>query len=55
MIAFNMIHDVIRTANPFPYTAKYMFVGYFNNKTQQNQMLKDKWNTYIVLPYIKII
>ena len=23
-IAVNMIHDVIRTANPFPYTAKFM-------------------------------
>ena len=23
----NMIHDVIRTANPFPYTAKLIFVG----------------------------
>ena len=24
--AVNMIHDVIRTLNPFPYTAKFMFV-----------------------------
>ena len=31
----NMIHDVISTANPFPDTAKYMFVGVRNNKTQQ--------------------
>ena len=31
----NMIHDVIRTANPFPYTAKLMLVGVRNNKTQQ--------------------
>ena len=23
--AVNMIHDVITTANPFPYTAKFMF------------------------------
>ena len=23
----NMIDDVIRTAYPFPYTAKFMFVG----------------------------
>ena len=23
----NMIHDVITTRNPFPYTAKFMFVG----------------------------
>ena len=33
--AVNMIHDVIRTANPFPYTAKFMFVCIRNNKTQQ--------------------
>ena len=33
--AVNMIHDVIRTANPFPYTAKYMFVSVRNNKTHQ--------------------
>ena len=31
----NMINDVIRTANPFPYTAKVVFVGVRNNKTQQ--------------------
>ena len=31
----NMIHDVIRTANPFRYTAKFIFVGVRNNKTQQ--------------------
>ena len=33
--AANMIHDVITTANPFPFTAKFMFVGVRNNKTQQ--------------------
>ena len=33
--AVNMIHDVIRTANPLPYTAKFMFAGVTNNKTQQ--------------------
>ena len=33
--AVNMIHDVITTVNPFPYTAKFMFVGVRNNKTQQ--------------------
>ena len=33
--AVNMIHDVITTANPFPYTAKFKFVGVRNNKTQQ--------------------
>ena len=29
----NMIHDVIRTGNPFLYTTKLMFVSYRNNKT----------------------
>ena len=33
--AVSMIPDVIRTANPFPYTAKFMCVGVRNNKTQQ--------------------
>ena len=33
--AVNLINDVIRTANPFPYTAKFTFVGVRNNKTQQ--------------------
>ena len=28
----NMIHDVIRTANPFPYFAKFMLVGVRNKK-----------------------
>ena len=32
--AVNVLHDVILTANPFPYTAKYIFVGVTNNKTQ---------------------
>ena len=31
----NMIHDVITIPNPFPYTAKFMFDGARNNKTQQ--------------------
>ena len=31
----NVIHDVITTAGPFPYTAKFVFVGVRNNKTQQ--------------------
>ena len=39
--AVNMIHEVITTANSLPYTAKFMFVGVRNNKTQR-QMLKDK-------------
>ena len=33
--AVNMMNDVIRTANTFPYTARFMFVGVRNNKTQQ--------------------
>ena len=33
--AVNMIHDVIRKANQFPYTAKFMFVSVRSNKTQQ--------------------
>ena len=32
--AVNMIHDVIKTPNPFPYTAYVMFVDVRNNKTQ---------------------
>ena len=30
-----VIHDVITTASLFPNTAKFMFVGIRNNKTQQ--------------------
>ena len=33
--AVNMVHDVISTANPFPDTDRFMFVGERNNKTQQ--------------------
>ena len=33
--AVYVIHDVIITAKPIPYTAKFMFVGVRNNKTQQ--------------------
>ena len=33
--AVKKIHDVIKTANPFSYTAKFMFDGVRNNKTQQ--------------------
>ena len=53
--AVNVIHDVITTANSFPYNAKFMLVGVGNNKTKKNQTLKDKYNTYIVLSYIKNI
>ena len=33
--AVNVIHDVIKTANPCPYTAKFMFVGVRHNKSEQ--------------------
>ena len=33
--AVNIIHDVVTTPNPFPYTAKFMFVGVRSNETQQ--------------------
>ena len=35
--AVELIHDVITTANAFPYTAKFMFVGFRNNKTQRGR------------------
>ena len=39
----NMVHDVIRTANPFPYTAKFMFFGVRNKKNNSpNETLKDR-------------
>ena len=34
-MAVNVIHDVISTASPFPYTAKFIFVGVRNYKTRQ--------------------
>ena len=33
--AVNMIHDINTTANPFPYTAKFMTDCVRNNKTEQ--------------------
>ena len=33
--AVNMLHDVIATPDPFPYTANFMFVGVRHNKRQQ--------------------
>ena len=32
--------DVTRTANAFPYTAEFMFIGVRNNKTQQTRHRK---------------
>ena len=31
----SVINDIIKTAKPFPNTAKFMFVGFRNNKAQQ--------------------
>ena len=33
--AVNMIHDVISTANLYPYTAKFTFDSVRNDKTKQ--------------------
>ena len=33
--AVNVIHDVITTGKPFPYTAKFLFLGVRNDKIQQ--------------------
>ena len=38
--AVSMIHDAIRTANPFLYTVKFMFVSVRKNKTLQIKILK---------------
>ena len=35
--AVSMIHDIIRTTNPFPYTAQFMFVGVRNKKKKLNK------------------
>ena len=35
--AVSVIHDVITTANPFSYTANFMFLRVINNKTQQSR------------------
>ena len=35
--AVNVTHDVITTANPFPCSAKFIFVGVRNYKTQQSR------------------
>ena len=42
-----VIHDVITTTDPIPYTAKFMFVGVKNNKTQQIRRSKiNRLRTY---------
>ena len=42
--AVSMIHDVIITHNPFPYTTKFMFVGVRYNKTQQGLKMINSSN-----------
>ena len=36
--AVNIIHDVITTPNPFPYTAKFMVVGVRNTKLNKSDV-----------------
>ena len=43
--AVNIIHDVVVTPNPYPYTVKFGFVSIKNHKVQQNQTLKNEKNT----------
>ena len=50
--AVTMIHDVITTANLFPYTAKFMFDGARNNTSEQLRRLKiNRIRTYQKLIY----
>ena len=60
MPKYPSIHDVITTANPFPYTAKFMFVGVsrLNNKTDQIRRRKRnriRIYVYSVLVYQKYL
>ena len=41
-----MIHDVIPPAYPFPYTAKFMFVG-VRNKTEQSKSVVERYIEYV--------
>ena len=52
--AVNIIHDVIITPNPFPYTAKFVFVGVRINKFKKMRRLK-KNRLPTLLSYIKSI
>ena len=36
--AVKIIHDVIRTTNQFPYTAKFVCVGLRNNKINKSNV-----------------
>ena len=51
-----MIHDVIGTAIPFPYTANFMFVGVINNKAQQTRRRKiNRIRIHSVVVYQKYL
>ena len=53
--AVNMMKDVIATANLFPYTSKFMFVGVRNNKTRKNQTVKEIEYVHSVAVYQKYL
>ena len=45
--AVSVIHDIIITPNPYPFTAKFVFVSVMINKDQQMKLLKiNKIRTY---------
>ena len=50
-----MIHDVITTPDPFPYTAKFMFVGVRNNKTKKIRRSKKIEYVHSVAVYKKYL
>ena len=50
--AVNMIHDVIRPANIFPYTAIFMFVGVKPWSHRANGRVTDKNSFY---PFISVL
>ena len=52
----SIIHDVVTIRNPFPYTAKFMFVGVRNNKTQQIRRCKiNRIRIYSAVVYQKYL
>ena len=53
--AVKMIHDVITTANLFPYASKFTFDGARKIKLNNWEDIKNIKNTYIVLSYTKNI
>ena len=53
--AVNVIHDVITTANPFPNTAKFMFVGVRNNKLKKSDVEKYIEYIYSIVVYQKYL